>query len=210
MALERLTEACDRYGSHGLGVTFDSIAIVDLHPPADVVDAYYEVARAMEQRDRKINLAHQRETHKLKTAAADAARLVAQARAGALEKVKLAEGDRAQFFALVQARGTIDFAREWRWQTEAVDALLRGRPVDEVERDLQVRRQKTVDRQALVDFRLFWETAGKALAGRDLILIDADNVRGQRQLMLFDPDQFRVPIPMFLPPNRSPLKDEGP
>src|SRR6516164_529972 len=37
-ALKRLKVACDRYGSHGLGVEFDSIAIVDLHPPADVVD----------------------------------------------------------------------------------------------------------------------------------------------------------------------------
>ncbi len=61
-ALKRIKLACDRYGSHGLGVAFDSIAVVDLHPPADVVDAYYDVAKAMERRDQKINEARAQAT----------------------------------------------------------------------------------------------------------------------------------------------------
>jgi hypothetical protein len=40
--------------------------------------------------------------------------------------------------------------------------------------------------------------------GRDLVLIDADNIKGQRNFFLFDPDQLRVPLPMFLPPDRNP------
>ena len=203
--------ACDRYGSQGLGVAFDSIAVVDLHPPAEVVDAYHEVARAMERRDQKINAARERATHKLKTAAADSLDIVAKARAGALEKVQRAEGDKAAFLALHQARSTLDFCQEWRLMNEAVDGVLAGRAVDAVEKERQAKRHQQLARQAaLADFRLFWETAAKSLSGRDLLLIDADNVRGQRQLMLFDPEQLRIPIPMWMPPERLPLKQPAP
>jgi Cu+-exporting ATPase len=214
-ALRRIKLACDRYGTRGLGVEFDSIAIVDLHPPAEVVDAYYRVAKAMEERDQKINAATEKATARVKSAAAEAQRIESEARAAAMDKVKRAEGERSAFLAYQRARGELDFAEECRLNQEAVDAVLAGRPVAEVEAVLQKKRRAALERQAvLADFRVFWETATKALAGRDLVLIDADNVRGQRQLMLFDPDQLRVPIPMFMPQGRAPFKqnvaDDGP
>jgi Cu+-exporting ATPase len=215
LALKRVKVACDRYGSHGLGVEFDSIAIVDLHPPAEVVDAYYRVAKAMEERDQKINRAHEQAIVRLKTAAAEAQRIVSEARAGAMEKIKQAEGERSAFLAYQRARGTLDFAQECWLNRDAVDAVLAGRPVADVDGELQEKRRAALARQrALVDFRVYWETAARSLAGRDLVLIDADNVRGQRQLMLFDPEQLRMPIPMFLPQGRAPFKqnvpDDGP
>ena len=167
-ALARVKVACDRYGSQGLGVEFDSLAIVDLHPPADVVDAYYDVARAMEKRDKRINEAHETKTRKVEAARAQATKIVTEARVLALEQTTQVEGERDRFLALQSAY---------------------GRHAD------------------LSKFRFFWESAAKALGGRDLVLIDADNVRGQRQLMLFDPEQFRMPIPMMLPPGRSLLKE---
>ncbi len=200
-ALERLKQACDRYGSHGLGVEFDSIAVVDLHPPGEVVDAYHEVAKAMERRDQKINAARKSATHKLGAAAAEGENIVALARAGAVEKVKRAEGDTAHFLAQQKARGTLAPASESLLAIEATEALLAGRPADVVEKEIQAKRRKQLASQAaLADFRLFWETAARSLAGRDLLLIDAENVRGQRQLMLFDPDLLRMPIPMWRPP----------
>ncbi len=216
-ALERLKLACDRYGTSGLGVEFDRLAIVDLHPPGEVVDAYYEVAKAMERRDQKVNAARERAVRQEKTTAAEAARIVAQARAAAREKLAAAAGDRAFFLAQQEARDTLDFADEWRLTAEAVDAVLAGRPAADVEKERQAKRRDRLARQAaLADFRLFWETAGKALAGRDLVLIDADNVHGRRQLMLFDPDLLRMPIPMWQPNlprsplNRQSAPEEGP
>ena len=103
-ALKRLKVACDRYGSHGLGVEFDSIAVVDLHPPAEVVDAYYEVAKAMERRDQRVNAATEKATRRLKAALADAAQIEARARATGLETKKLAEGERARFLSQQRAR----------------------------------------------------------------------------------------------------------
>jgi P-type Cu+ transporter len=207
--LERIKLACDRYGTHGLGVQFDSLAIVDLHPPAEVVEAYHEVAKAMERRDRKVNEAHVRQTHTLRTAEAESEKIVAQARAGKLEKVQRAAAEKAAFLAQQQARGTLDFAQECHLFSDAVDAVLAGRSVVEVEAQRVRKRRDQLARQAaLSDFRLYWEAAAKSLTGRDLILIDADNVRGQRQLLLFDPEQLRMPVPMWL--RKPPAGEEGP
>jgi regulator of protease activity HflC (stomatin/prohibitin superfamily) len=207
-ALRRVKAACDRYGTHGLGVDFDSLAIVDLHPPSEVVDAYYDVARKMEWRDQKINTAQADKTRKIRSAAAEANKIVTQARTDALAKTRLAEGDRDRYLALQQARDTLDFGQEWLLGTQAVDALLAGRPPEQVEKDWKLKRDTQIAQQkALADFRLFWETTGNALSGRNLVLIDADNVKGQRQLMLFDPDLFRMPIPIFRPPPKGPGED---
>jgi hypothetical protein len=67
-----------------------------------------------------------------------------------------------------------------------------------------LRREALVAAQIeLTDFRIFWDTLGRALAGRELILLDTDQITGRRNLFLFDPDQFRVPVPYVLPPERS-------
>ena len=168
-ALQRINQACAEYHTHGLGVEFDSLAIVDLHPPSDVVESYYEVAKAMQQRDERINDAYKIRIEKLKEADADAHRIVTEARAGALVKIRQAQGERDRFLAI------------------------------------QAARQGAAD---LSDFRLFWDVTGKALTGRDLVLIDADNIRGQRQLMLFDPDKLRIPIPMWMPPKGLQVQPE--
>jgi P-type Cu+ transporter len=73
---------------------------------------------------------------------------------------------------------------------------------------------------ALTDFRLFWDGLVRALVGREKVIVDADHVPGRRHLWLLDPEQFRVPLPMIMPPERgfsSPSRspqterpDEGP
>jgi hypothetical protein len=49
--------------------------------------------------------------------------------------------------------------------------------------------------EALADFRLLWDSLGQALAGRDKIVIDAEGVRGRRNLWLFPPEWMRLPAP---------------
>jgi hypothetical protein len=41
------------------------------------------------------------------------------------------------------------------------------------------------------------------LADRDVVLIDAEQIHGRRTLMLFDLDQFRLPLPMLVPADRN-------
>ena len=72
-----------------------------------------------------------------------------------------------------------------------------------------------VSSPALMKFALYWDAIGNALSGREMLLIDSDKVAGRRNLMLFDPELFRVPFPVPVPqerPGRSPFrpKDEEP
>src|SRR5205085_2585351 len=72
-ALERVKRACAdaEYHTQGLGVEFDSLAVLDLHPPSDVVESYYEVAKAMQRRDERINEGYKTEIEKRKGAEAE-------------------------------------------------------------------------------------------------------------------------------------------
>ncbi|MBI3411941.1 MAG: cation-translocating P-type ATPase family protein [Planctomycetes bacterium] len=162
--LQILKESCGAYGKHGLGVGIEDVAILSLHPPADVVGAYYEVAKAVEAREQRRNEAEKSALLLLKQAEADGNRIVSAAKAAYTEKLSEAAGDRDRFLARSKVRGQ--------------DA-------------------------PLSDFRIFWDGVSKALAGRDMVLIDADKIHGQRNLMLFDPDVFRPP-PVILPPRGIP------
>jgi P-type Cu+ transporter len=151
--LSRLKKRLEEY--QGLGVKIEGISLLDLHPPSEVVNDYYEVARAMEKRDQKINEAKEGAIRKIKSAEAQSTKTIAQARASFTEKTKEAAGELARF-----------------------QTMLPGRKGQE----------------ALTDFRIYWDALGNALRGRDLFLIDADNVKGQRNLFLFDPEQWRPPL----------------
>ena len=65
------------------------------------------------------------------------------------------------------------------------------------------RREKIAAQAALTEFRLFWDSLSRALAGRDKIIIDAEKVPGRRHLLLLEPDQLRPPVPMLVPPARG-------
>jgi hypothetical protein len=96
-----------------------------------------------------------------------------------------------------------------------VDGLLAGVPPEQVYATFERQRAEAVALQSsLIDFGLYWEALSRALAERDLVLIDADEKTiGRRQLLLFDLDQFRVPVPILMPnrepPPRGPLRPEG-
>jgi P-type Cu+ transporter len=218
----RLRARCTGATPHGLGITLEGVSILDLHPPGEVVDAYDEVAKAMELRDLLINQAQEEAVRKLKEADADSEKILAQARASRVEKVQQAEADKIRFLARHKPRRELSAAQESALLSIASDAVRKGHSPGDVEKETQRRRQDLLQRQAeLTDFRLYWDALARALSGRELLLLDADpaQVRGRRNLMLFDPEQLRVPIPMFMPPDTGPARrstlpggatDEGP
>jgi hypothetical protein len=128
---------------------------------------------------------------------------MAQAQAAFTEKTKEAAGEEARFRARSRGRKELDFAQELQLALEATDAVLRGRPPEEVLAEQRRRRQRAQELQAaLADFRIYWDMMANSLMGRDLVLIDADKIKGQRNLFLFDADQLRMP--MVLPAERTP------
>jgi HflK protein len=200
--LERLRRRCDEYG---LGVHLDGFALHDLHPPQEVVPAYHNVTRAMEHHDRQIHEAHREALRKERGAEAEAHKILAQARAAKTEKVKQAEAEQASFLAWQRARKELSYDQEYELFLGAVDGLLGGGSPHEVYNEYRRRHDAALAAQAaLIDFRLYWEAVGRALSGREMVLIDAEKVGGRRQLLLFDLEQFRIPMPVLMRPDRTP------
>jgi Cu+-exporting ATPase len=200
-ALTRVRQKIAEYDG-GLGIRIEGIALVDLHPPLEVVDSYYEVAKAMEERDRIIQKALEFGKAKRGLAESEALQIVAQARAAANEKEKQASAELESFARLTQTRNELSIGDEVALAVEGLLLSLQGVETEKVVETLQRRRASVLGTQrALTDFRQYWDVVGASLAGRELRLIDADKVGGQRNLFLFDPDQFR---PILVAPGQDP------
>lgn len=205
--LKRLQATIAGYGESGLGVELEGLSLRDLHPPAEVVEAYYGVAKAMEDRDRDVNRAQERSIAKHKAAQADAEKIAQNARASAVERTLAAAAEKMRFQDRSGARRQLSDAQEMTLTLDAIEAGLRGVPAVEVEKQIAQRRQQLIDRQAtLSDFRTFWDTIGQALSNRGLILVDSDKVGGQRNLFLIDPEVLRPNLPMLLPSRAPPTR----
>lgn len=202
--LKRLRETCASYGEKGLGVELDGLSMIDLHPPAEVVDSYYGVAKAMEERDLGINLAERDAIAKRKSAQGNADKIVIDAKASATEKTLTAAAQKNRFVGQSESRRELSQAQEMNLVLDGVEMILRGVPPADADKQLAERRRQTIALQtSLSDFRTFWDSIGQALSGRGLILVDSDNVRGQRNLFLIDPELLRPSLP-FLLPGRAP------
>jgi Cu+-exporting ATPase len=217
-ALSQLGQRLRKYGENGndLGIRLDGISLNDLHPPPEVVEDYYQVTMAMEARDRQINEAQaeklrvyedEKRVPGIRAAQVKADRIVRQAEADQKQKIREADAAKARFLARLDARIRLSPREEWQLLRTAAEAMVDGQEVASTWRDYEGRRQERIAAQkSLTDFRLFWDALGEALAGREKIIIDADKVHGRRQLLLFDPDQLRMPAPLMIPPERGPMR----
>jgi HflK protein len=200
-ALARLEQRCREYHPGGLGIRFDGLSLHDLHPPRDVVDAYYDVTNAMEKRDQLINQAQAEAIRKVRKAEADQRKIILDAQAARTEKIMQARAEVTRFLTFSAARNQLTSDQEQQLLRDKALAEKNGMARAQAQAEYERRRHDMLAVQpALTDFRLFWDALGRALTGRPLVLIDADNVPGRRHLMLFDPDQFRVPVPVLIPP----------
>jgi len=210
-ARTRLQERCDGYGPHGLGVRLEGVSLADLHPPREVVEAYHQVTMAMEKSDERVNqatadaLGRERAEESKKTAA------IRQAEAAALDKVRRAEATRDAVTARVRARKALSWDQEAALLGDAVLEAWNDPLPDEDERARRAARHYTerragaVARQAmLTDFRLYWEALASALAGRDKVVIDAENVPGRRRLWLTPGEPFPFAWPGAPAPRNAP------
>ncbi|MCI0464420.1 MAG: cation-translocating P-type ATPase family protein [Gemmataceae bacterium] len=209
-ALARIQQRCQNYG--GLGIRLDGLSLHDLHPPQEVVPAYHEVTKAMEARARLVNEAQAEAIRRRRAAQASALQLVRQAEATTHERIVQTDAAQASFLARQAIRTRLSLADEWQLFWDAFRALGQGQEPALVYDAYERRRQERILAQSvLTDFRLFWDALTQALSGREKVLIDADKVPGRRQLLLLDPDQFRLPVPVMVgQPERSPFAPRGP
>ena len=213
-ALARMQARCDGYGGRGLGVRLEGVSLADLHPPQEVVGAYHQVTMAMEKSDERVNQATADALGRERAEEANKTAAIRKAEAEALDKVRRAEATRDAVLARVQARKALAWDQEWALFRDAVQEAWNDPLPDEderlrrAERHYTERRSEAVARQALLtDFRLYWEALASALADREKVVIDAENVPGRRRLWL-TPLQ---PFPFAWPAGPAPVESrEGP
>jgi Cu+-exporting ATPase len=213
-----LDQRCRRYGTHGLGIKLDGVSLHDLHPPQPVVDAYHKVTKAMQARDQEKNAARTEAITVEGNALAQKMETIAGAEATKHELIKQFQTELATVRARYQARTQLSPRDEWRLLREALDALLAGRQdLAQVWQDYSRRRETAIAEQVdLTEFRIVWEALTRALARRNKVLIDSDNVQGRLQFI--DPELVRSLAPIVVPggrgmPPRRPAKgaeEEGP
>jgi Cu+-exporting ATPase len=192
----------------GLGLGVDGLALHDLHPPAEVVEAYHNVARALESRDRQVNEAQAAATRTRREAVANALRTVRETEGRAAELVALARAARDHFAAWHRERTRLDPDEEARLATETIAVVLGGADETIVLADYRQRRSELLAvRRSLTDFRLAWDALAAALGGRPKVIVDADRLPGRRQLLLFDPEQFAPPVIQPRGPRPSPISE---
>jgi regulator of protease activity HflC (stomatin/prohibitin superfamily) len=173
-----------------LGIRLEGVSLHDLHPPREVVQAYHEVTRAMERRDREVNQARADRTRRVRDQEAKSLEVIRLAEAERYEKVRLAAARKAEFLLRERARARLSWRDEAELFWQAVGELERGRPAREVRAEYQEARRERVARQvALTDFRAYWDAMTQALAGRPKVLVDTDRLPGRRSLWLapFEP-----------------------
>jgi Cu+-exporting ATPase len=210
-ALQRLIGRCRELSDDSFGVRLEGLSIHDLHPPQEVVEAYHNVTKARERRDTVINLASGQAVRAVADAEIAKQKTTRTAEANAFLKVEVAKAARGAFLARRGVRAQLSAVEERTLYDDSLAELFLGRDPDDVYREYEARRAEAVARaQALNDYRLFWEALGKALAKRDMVLIDTDKVPGHRQLLLFDPELLRMPV--LMPQRRLPSEErhEGP
>jgi P-type Cu+ transporter len=189
----------------GLGIRIAAVLVHDLHPPQEVVPAYYEVAKAMQARDQQENEAHAAATRKISQAKEKAHLMENDARSAANAKLNHAKIARDHFLAWHTARTQLRWEEEWRLIEDCLNAIELGIDADRAISDYEERRAALQQvRRHLTDFRLAWDAIVGVLRSRDKIIIDADKLPGRRHLFLIDPDLIR---PALLTP--AP-KHEGP
>jgi Cu+-exporting ATPase len=196
-AKKELENRCEQYQ---LGVHVDSFSLIDMHPPQEVVQDYYNVTRAMEYHDRVINEAEQEAIRKEADADAKVFAITKQAEAYERDKIIMAEAFRDSFHNYLAARNTLDLGDEWHIFAQELDAVLSKKPVTSAGKPFEEQREEWLAmKKNLVDFRLTLETLSAALASQKLRLIDARGMSNQRDLIFFDPRTWRMPMPMFMP-----------
>jgi Cu+-exporting ATPase len=180
-----------------LGVELEGIALHDLHPPGDVVEAYHGVARAAETRDKLVNDARAAATRTLRDAEARALGTVRSAEGQAAEQVALARSAHDTFATWCDVRQRLDAMDEAELVANVLVRTFGGQSAGPAYAEYQKERQdRLAVRRTLIDARLAWDAIARALADRPKVIVDADKVPGRRQLLLFDPEM--VP-PVVLP-----------
>lgn len=110
--------------SYGIGVEIVSIWVVDLHPPEQAVAAFRDVASAMENRETRIHRAYAARSKALPKARGEAAMILAESSATAIELTADSRARSESFAQRSQAHATYPAATQLRMWLETMERVL--------------------------------------------------------------------------------------
>jgi len=181
-----------RTDDYRLGVDVRAVALQDVHPPLQVVDAFHDVSSAFKDRERM-----QKE--------ADAyfqQQIITVAGAAAAERLARHDG---QVTDAVWAELKPDLSGEASSELAAAKA----RAADQTYRAegdaaaFSMRRAAYADWPAISSLRLYLNAIEATLADKDKLVLDPA-AAGRRQLFLADPDKFNIRLPAAAAPVATP------
>ena len=123
-AADRLNEMLADYRA---GVRVLHVNIQDMHPSVEVVDAFREVAGALEEKNRMINEAEGYANEQIALARGQGEALVQEAKGYRASRANRAGGDAARFSQLEEAYRTAPESTSTRLYLEAMEEILPGR-----------------------------------------------------------------------------------
>ncbi|MCH7624730.1 MAG: FtsH protease activity modulator HflK [Chloroflexi bacterium] len=119
----KLQELLDLYGT---GINVTEVKLLNVRPPDEVQDAFDDVVRAREDKERIINLAEAYKEDILPRARGEAARLVQGAEAFKAERVEKATGEASRFLAILEEYEKSPEVTRQRLYLETMEEVLPG------------------------------------------------------------------------------------
>lgn len=122
--LAKLQQRAARYGA---GVRILAFKLLDVHPSLEVVDAFRDVAGALEEKDRKINEAQGYRNEQVALARGTAEARLRAAAGYSVSRVQRAEGDAGRFELFEHSFAAAPAVNQTRLYLETMEQILAGR-----------------------------------------------------------------------------------
>jgi len=116
----------ESFGALDIGVQLEQFRLTELHPPAEVIEAYRHVASASEERDMLVDLAEAYRNRSVIVAKGEAKGELLRAEGFAAERVVGAEGESFRFLRQLQAYMGASAVTRTRLFIETMEAALAG------------------------------------------------------------------------------------
>ncbi|MCS7014659.1 MAG: cation-translocating P-type ATPase family protein [Gemmatales bacterium] len=203
LAFARLVQRVQRLQ---LGLAVQGVAVQDLHPPPEIVDAYYDVTRALLERTRRITEAHREAESAISTARIEASKVLAQAEAEHHSTVQRALAE-ARAIRELESSIRLMSVHQFVWPTwpmgDAVHPLSLAACLHCATNH---HHQDPSLNWSLTRLRWLLELASQTLSGKPRLIYDPQ-IKGRLHVL---PDVFRprIVVPGETFPPRRPLHEE--
>jgi membrane protease subunit HflK len=126
VATDILLKIREIVSDYDTGLEIQTVLLQNVNPPAEVQDAFEDVVRANEERERTINLAQAYEADQLPRAQGQSAQIQQEAEAFKQGRVAEARGEAEGFLALLEGYNTSPDVTRRRLYLEAIEEILPG------------------------------------------------------------------------------------